>query len=374
MAWMRSLLFACVACASFTGIGTASAFETAKEPGADPACLTPWSADTAFLKFESKPGPYRIALSNGYDANAWRAQMLKTAKAYAAQPDVAKRLKEFKVVSTGEDVAAQISTINGFIDSGYDAILIDAENPNAFGGVIERAKRAGIVLVAFDNTLDTQDAINVDVDQKGLGVLSAKWLIQHLPNGGRLLEVRGVPGTSVDADRHEGVEAALKASGKTWKVTEATGMWNDQDAQKATAAAIGENGPFDGIISQAGDAGVVRALIDAKHPFVPFAGETENGFRELCVEHAKDGLKCSSAGTGPAQVAVALKVALTALEGKPVPQAIKLPTSVVTDPDFKENEDYYPNQPEGFFVGNSFPACGIAINAQEITGQTKDDQ
>jgi ribose transport system substrate-binding protein len=65
-------------------------------------------------------------LANGYVANTWRIQMIKTAKAYAAQPEVAAKLKEFKVVSTGEDVAAQIAAINNFIDSGYDAVVVNA--------------------------------------------------------------------------------------------------------------------------------------------------------------------------------------------------------------------------------------------------------
>ncbi len=93
--------------------------------------------------------------------------MIQTAKAYAALPDVAAKLKEFKVVSTGEDVPAQISAINNFIDSGYDAIVVNAQNPTAFAPVIKRAKDAGVILVAFDNILDTTDAINVNVDQKG---------------------------------------------------------------------------------------------------------------------------------------------------------------------------------------------------------------
>ena len=74
-------------------------------PAADPECFAPWAADTKFFQFPAKKGPYRIALANGYIANTWRIQMIKTAKAYAAQPDVAAKLKEFKVVSTGEDVA-----------------------------------------------------------------------------------------------------------------------------------------------------------------------------------------------------------------------------------------------------------------------------
>ena len=139
-------------------------------PSADPECFAPWTPETKFFQYPAKKGPYRIALANGFIANTWRIQMIQTAKAYAAQPDVAAKLKEFKVVSTGEDVAAQIAAINNFIDSGYDAIVVNAQNPTAFKPVIKRAKDAGVVLVAFDNILDTEDAINVNVDQKGLGV------------------------------------------------------------------------------------------------------------------------------------------------------------------------------------------------------------
>lgn len=173
-------------------------------PSSDPTCMVPWKTDTKFIKYPKKSGPYRIALVNGYIANTWRIQMIKTAKAYTAQPAVAAKLKEFKVVSTGEDVPAQISAVNNFIDAGYDAIIVDAQNPASFGPAIRRAKKAGVVLVAFDNTLDSEDAINVDVDQYGLGVLWAKWLASHLPSGGKVLEVRGVAGTSVDTDRHNG--------------------------------------------------------------------------------------------------------------------------------------------------------------------------
>jgi ribose transport system substrate-binding protein len=343
-------------------------------PATDAKCMAPWASDTQFFQYKKKAGPYRIAFANGYIANTWRIQMVQTAKAYVKQPEVAAKLKEFKVVSTGEDVPAQISAINNFIDAGYDAIVVDAQNPTAFGPVIKRAKQAGVVLVAFDNTLDTKDAINVNVDQKGLGVIWGDWLVKHMPNGGKVLEVRGVAGTSVDTDRHDGIKETLAGSGKKFTVTEVVGKWDDGVAQKATADAIATNGPFDGFTAQGGDTGVVQAMMDAKHPFVPFGGETENGFRKLCAAHAGDGLKCASAGTGPAQVAVAIKTAISALEGDVIPQAVKLPTALVSDPDFKKGQDFYPDQSDNFFVGNSFPTCGINFTAQEIMGQTKENQ
>ena len=87
-----------------------------------------------------------------------------------------------------------------------------------------------------------------------------------------------------------------------------------------------------------------------------------------------DGLKCASAGTGPAQVAVAVHTAIMALEGQVVPQSVKLPLAKVEDPNFKDGQDYYSTQSDNFFVGNSFPTCHINFTAQEIMGQTKENQ
>ena len=340
-------------------------------PNSDPQCFTPWDTKTKLFQFPAKKGPYRVALANGYIANTWRIQMIKTAKAYATQPEVAARLKEFKVVSTGEDVAAQIAAINNFIDSGFDAIVVNAQNPAAFKPVIKRANDAGVVLVAFDNILDTEEAINVNVDQRGLGEYWGKWLVDKVPAGGKVLEVRGVSGTSVDRDRHDGIQQVLKTSGKKWEVVEVVGKWDDPTAQKVTADALAVHKRFDAITAQGGDTGVVQAMIDAKHPFVPFGGETENGFRKFCSKFAGDGLKCASGGTGPAQVAVAIKVAIAALEGKVLPQSIKLPLSTVEDPSFKDGANFYATQSDNFFVGNAFPTCGINFTAQEIMGQTE---
>ena len=358
----------------FTFSAVAAGPEVVSGPSNDAKCFVPWSDKTKFFKFPKKEGPYRIALANGFIGNTWRIQMIKTAKAYAEQPEVKAKLKEFKVVSTGEDVAAQIAAVQNFIDSGYDAIVINAQNPTAFTPVIKRAKAKGVILVAFDNILDTEDAINVNVDQKGLGEYWGDWLVKNIPNGGKILEVRGVAGTSVDTDRHNGIHERLDASGKKWDVVEVVGKWDDGTAQKVSADAIAVQKHFDGITVQGGSTGTVRAFMDAKHPFVPVGGETENGFRKLCAAHAGEGLKCASGGTGPAQVAVAIKTAITALEGEVVPQSVKLPLATTEDPNFKDGENFYSKEGDNFFVGNSFPTCGINFTAQEIMGQSEGNQ
>lgn len=344
-------------------------------PGADADCFKPWSQTTKYFQWPKKEGPYRIALVNGFIGNTWRIQMIKTAKAFADQPGVKDQLKEFKVVSTGEDLAAQIAAADNFIDAGYDAVIVNALNPAAFAPVVKRANAAGVVLLSFDNVIESPDAVTVNVDQVELGRLAARWLLKEIKaDSGKLLEVRGPSGNSVDRDRHNGFHEILDKSGKKFEVIEVVGKWDDGTAQKATADAIAIHKKFDGIYTQGGSTGTVQALIDTHHPFIPVAGETENGFRKLCAKYAEQGLHGSSGGTGPAQVAVTVKAAIAALQGNPIPQSISLPVSYVEYPNMKEGQDYYPDLTDNFFVGNTFPACNIGFTATEIMGKSESNQ
>jgi ribose transport system substrate-binding protein len=344
-------------------------------PSADPNCFKPWNEETKYFQWPKKDGPYRIALVNGFIGNTWRIQMIKTAKAYAEQPAVKSQLKEFKVISTGEDLAAQIAAANNFIDSGYDAVIVNALNPAAFGPVVKRANAAGVVLLSFDNVIESPDAITVNVDQVELGRLAARWLLKKInADTGKLLEVRGPSGNSVDRDRHNGFHEVLDQSGKKFEVIEVIGKWDDGTAQKAVADAIAIHKKFDGVYTQGGSTGTVQALIDTRHPLVPVSGETENGFRKLCAKYSDQGLHASSGGTGPAQVAVTIKAAIAALQGNPIPQSISLPVSYVEHPNMKEGQDYYPDLNDNFFVGNSFPDCNIGFTAEEIMGKSGSNQ
>ena len=124
-----------------------------------------------------KPGPYKIALVNGFVGNTWRIQMVKTAKAFAEQPGIKENIKEFKVVSTGTDVAAQLGAMEDFINQGYDAIVTIAVAPEGFDRIIRLADKNNVVVVPFDNILDTDKVMMVNEDQKEMGRMSAKFLL-----------------------------------------------------------------------------------------------------------------------------------------------------------------------------------------------------
>lgn len=372
MSFRTGIAAAAAACvASFAA--SAAGPSVVKGPGENPACFAPWDANTKYFQWPAKKGPYRIALANGFVGNTWRIQMIKMAKAYAATPEIKSQIKEFKIVSTGTDVAAQIAAIDNFINSGYDAIVTIAVNPTAFAPVIKRANAAGVVLVPFDNVLDSTDVMMVNEDQLAMGQQSGEWVVKNIPSKtGKLLEVRGVPGNSVDRDRHLGFRKVVEGAGNKFEVVEVVGNWDDGTAQKVVADALAVHKNFDGMFVQGGSTGAVRALIDAKHKMIPVAGEAENGFRKLCAERAKDGLLCASLGQSPGLVAISMKAALSALEGKVMPQMISVPIPMASHPNFKAGENYFPDLTDNFFTTNDFPPCGVNLKATDI--MSKDEK
>lgn len=346
-------------------------------PGVDPSCFAPWDADTSFFQWEAKEGPYRIAVVNGFVGNGWRIQMIKTAKAFAEDPAIKDKISEFKVVSTGTDAPAQLGAIEDFINQGYDAIVTIAVSPEGFDRVIRLADRENVVLVPFDNVLDTDKVMQINEDQLEMGRMYAEHILKELAaigkTSGKLLEVRGLAGNSVDRDRSIGIHEVLDASGGDWEVVSVVGNWDDGTSQKVVADAIAVHGEFDGIAAQGGTNGVVQAIIDAGHPFVPISGEAENGYRKAIAEHSDEGLKGISIGQSPGLVAIAMKAAISALEGNVMPQLISVPLPVADYTELEDGVNYWSDLPDFFFTVNEFPPCGVNISGPAIMAQTETD-
>lgn len=341
-------------------------------PGYLPECFAPWNADTKYFKWPARQGPFRVALVNGYVGNAWRIQMVKTAKAFSKDPAIAPLIKEFRVVSTGTDIAAQLGAIEDFINQDFDAIITLAVSPQGFDRVIRLANRKNVVIVPFDNVLDTDMVMQVNEDQLDMGRRWGAFLDEHLGGKGKVLEVRGLQGNSVDRDRHLGFREVMEAPGKDYQIIEVVGNWDDGQAQKAVANALATHGEFDALLAQGGSTGAIRALLDAKHKYIPVATEAENGARKLIAKYHEQGLKGLSLGQSPGLAAIAMKAALEALQGKVMPQLISVPIPAADHTTLKDGFNYYSNLSDNFFTPNSFPPCGVNISGVQIMNEKVD--
>ncbi|MBE7468427.1 MAG: ribose ABC transporter substrate-binding protein [Anaerolineae bacterium] len=361
----------------------AEAAKTESEPAADSAaavanpegydvaaCFAAASNNDKTVKFDPKPGPYKIAVSNSFIGNDWRTQMIQMAKAYVEQPHVKPLIEEFSLVSSGQDVAAQIAQMDNMIASGVDAIILNAASPTAFDAVIRRATDAGIIVVSFDNVVTAPEAVLINEDQVEFGRELARDLVKRLNGKGNVVMVTGVAGTSVDIDRTTGGKEVFAENPDIKVVAEVVGNWDTGTAQKVMADLLATRDDIDGVWAQGGTPGVVQAFMDAGKPFVPVAGEAENGFRKQLAEHKDEGLVGISIGQSPGLVAVSIQAALELLQGRELPRVIAAPLPIATTESLETGVNYFPDLPDSFFTPIQFEACGVNLTAKEILAQS----
>lgn len=347
----------------------ASAQETYK-----PECYAPAQDSASVISYAKKDGPYRIALVNGYVGNDWRANSIQTAKAWGARPENKSKLAEFKIISVGNDSTAQISAIDNFIAAGYDAVIINAVNPTAFGAVVRRATQAGVVLVTYDNVLDSDKVVQINEDQVELGRLKAQAVVDGIKAkkgdvSGQVLEVDGVPGNSVDRDNQTGFSSVFSKY-PDLKVVKVEGDWDVGTASKVTSDAIATNGNFDGVVVQEGSVGALEAMAAAKHPVVPVGFDAGNGTRMLVHQGKYPGVTAAQA---PALAAMALEASVVLLEGNALPQKVFLPIPHKDNADLVEGKDFFPDLPKTFYTATGFPQCFPVFTPDELNGQTADN-
>ena len=332
-----------------------------------PKCFAPWSQETAQLEVEARDPPYKIALVNGFAGNDWRIQMIRAAEAYAARPEVAEKLEEFTAVSVGNDLAAQIAAIENYIAAGYDAVAFIAVNPEAFDAVIRRANRAGTLLVSFDNIVNNPDHLIIDISHYDTAAEKARAIVEANEERGvtegKVLWVRGLTGTAAEADKHQGFMDVMNTT--DFEVIEVVGNWDTGTAQKVSADAIATHGEFAGAAVQYGTQGAIQAFLDAGHPPIPFGSDPGNGAVRMLAENEFSGV---SIGSSPSISAAAIQGAISALEGKAMPQHVKLPQPIAPSTEWADGKGYYTDLPGTFDTATGFKECDIDFSPQELTG------
>jgi ribose transport system substrate-binding protein len=280
----------------------------------------------------------KIAFSNNYAGNSWRQAMLKS-YAIVAKKAVADKIVAAADVFTTADkgVPTQAAQIQNLILQGYDAIVINAASPAALNGAIKQACSAGIVVVSFDGTVTEPCAYRVVVDYKELGRQEVEQMAKLAPQGGSLLEVRGLAGTSIDDSIHTGILMGLKAHPNFRIVRSVTGEWDQTTAQKAVASVLPSLPPIVGVVDQGGDGyGAAQAFAAAGKPRpIIIMGNRQDELAWWQQQKAKDGYRTWSGSIAPGISTLAFWVAQQVLDGKKVPHDMIVPYLSFTQDNFE---------------------------------------
>lgn len=302
---------------------------------------------------------FTIGFSNGYIGNNWRTQMIDAAEKLAEYYKGQGILDKLIVQNAGLDVNNQIAQIRNMINSNVDLLMIDPNSETALNPVIEEAHNKGIPVIAFDQPVTSEHAINVVIDQFKWGVVLAEWLCDELNGEGDIVIVSGVAGSPANVNRLRGMEAVLERNPGINVLAEVNGNWDQANAQQVMSNLLASYPKLDGVLTQDGMAlGVTKAFLAADRELPKITGETMMGFMRQWKE-LKDSKGFSSIGQNnpPAISATALGIAVRILQGKEFKDGVLdgnnfyYPVKdIITNENFDEYFEKHKDKPDAYFI------------------------
>lgn len=136
-------------------------------------------------------------------SNPFFSAMDKGAKEAAAKIGATSNTQDAQL-----DLANQNTQIDTFIQQGMDLIVISAVDENGIQPAIERAKQAGIIVIAVDTPAKSADAV-VMTDAVQAGEKSCQYLFEQMGGKGNVLLVDGTPLQTI-RDRITGCNNVVK--------------------------------------------------------------------------------------------------------------------------------------------------------------------
>jgi len=277
-----------------------------------------------------------VALSNSYAGNTWRQQMLKTWD-IATKDAIARHvIAKTQIVNSNNSAPQQEAQIQNLILEGWSAIVIDAASTTALNGVIKEACDAKIKVIVFDSLATAPCAIKVAYDYDQMGRQQVDYVAQKLGGKGNLLEIRGIPGTSVDTDIDHGIHTEIAKYPGLKIVGSVNGNWTQSIAQKEVAGVLPSLPDIAGVVTQGGDGyGTYQAFKAAGRatPLIIMGNRQD----ELSLWHQLDGgaggYATVSMSSAPGCASVAFWVAQQVLAGKTVPNTVEVPLLVINQKD-----------------------------------------
>lgn len=115
--------------------------------------------------------------------------------------------------STTSDAASQVNIIESLIERQVDGILISCNDADALKDVIDRAVDAGIVVGTFDSdSPNSKRAFYCGTDNYAIGKVAAEYMMEYLPEGGKVAILTGILGAPNLEMRILGFKETLEAA------------------------------------------------------------------------------------------------------------------------------------------------------------------
>ncbi len=282
----------------------------------------------------------KIALSNNYAGNSWRQAMLTSWEKVTGEAVKTGVVAAADAFTTAENQATeQAAQIQNMILQGYDAIVINAASPTALNGAVKEACDAGVTVVSFDGIVTEPCAWRIAVDFKEMGRSQVEYLAGKLPDGGNLLEIRGLAGVFVDDEISAGIHAGVEEYPKFKIAGSVHGDWAQDVAQKAVAGILPSLPAIVGVVTQGGDGyGAAQAIAATdRDMLIIVMGNREDELKWWKEQKDANSYETMSVSIAPGVSTLAFWVAQQILDGKDVSKDLVVPFLRIDQDNLEEN-------------------------------------
>ena len=270
---------------------------------------------------------YRMAALMKFFGNQYWQWLAEGMRAHAREVNVE---LDVQAAATESDAAGQAQLMDIMVDKRYDAILISPQTDKNLGEPVERARKAGILVLNVNDAVLEGAAHWVGPNQYENGVHAAKHLMNRFPQGGEVAVIKGLAGVYAVNERTQGFADTLRGSPITIAAM-AHGNWDLQQALEAASVILRDHPDLLafycnndimalGVVESVRSAGKKdRVLVIGTDGIGPAHDAIRGGDLTATVDSFPR-------GTGKAAIDVALRL----LEGQRVPRAVYSPQALIT--------------------------------------------
>lgn len=306
---------------------------------------------------KASKGPFVIGYDIYFAGNSWSTQLTDEFQAAAARHH--SEIKHVYFTSSNGDVNKQISNLQDMIAEHVNAIIVTPNSPTALIPVIKEAEAHGIKVILNAATISSPDyTALVNVNDYAYGLAAARWLATTIHGKGNVVMLDGIPGISTNDDRVKAAKAVFAKYPNIHVIAEEPTNWQlDQSKIAMSNILAAHSQPIAGILSSGGM--VAMGVVDAYHaakrsPIPPVVGDDMNGFLKYWKKYH---LTAVGVVKPTYLSAVALQVALDALEGKPFKKNDIFPPTIITAKTL--NRYLKPNMPDSFWTATRMTPAQI---------------
>lgn len=272
---------------------------------------------------------YRIGVSQ-CSSDDWRQKMnAEIEREILLHPDA-----EVEIRSAEDDSRRQIEDIRYFRDSGFDILIVAPNEAAGLTPVIKEVHEGGMSVVIFDRDINgSYYTSRQQVDNIGLGMQAAEYAATLLPDGGKVIEIRGLDGSTPSDGRSKGFHQAAPAAGLDI-VASAAGNWNNERAESVADSML-VLFPDAGLVYAHNDRMAIAAAEVARRRGLDLKVIGIDAAPEIGIRAVSDG-RIDATFLYPTEGHRLIRTAMAILKGEKFDREILLPHSSAVD---KTNAD-----------------------------------